>query len=185
MNQALLVIDAQQDLINGSDVEVPVFEKARLLKNINKVINKALESDIPIVFIRDKSVANGEGKGFQVHEEINVPPNAPTFDKSANNSFYQTPLLAFLQDHDIGHLVITGCSTDYCIDSAVRTATIHGFDVTLVGDAHSTPDSPILSAEQIIKHHNQTLHGLSNVDHFSLVRNSEDDLFQPIHDNYR
>ena len=71
------------------------------------------------------------------------------------------------------------------IDTAVRTATVNGLDVTLVGDGHSTADSPVLSAEQIIKHHNKTLHGHYNVDNFSVVRNAEEDLFTPTHDTYR
>ena len=38
-------------------------------------------------------------------------------------------------------------------------ATINGFDVTLIDDAHSITDSDFLNAEQIIRHHNETLHG--------------------------
>ncbi|MDR7078123.1 phage-related protein [Neobacillus niacini] len=39
------------------------------------------------------------------------------------------------------------CQTEYCIDSAVRTATINILDVTLVADGHSTKDSTVLPAE--------------------------------------
>jgi nicotinamidase-related amidase len=185
MKQALLVIDAQQDLIEGSENEKEVFNKENLVDTINKVIEKAVEAKVLTVFIRDKDVANGEGKGFQIHEGIKVPASAQIFDKFATNSFYGTPLLSYLQEHQIEHLVIMGCKTEYCIDTAVRTATINHFDVTLVSDGHSTSDSSILSAEQIIQHHNRALHGHDNVDNFSLVRNSSDDLFQPIHNNYR
>lgn len=78
-----------------------------------------------------------------------------------------------------------GCKTQHCIDSAVRTATISGLDVTLVGDGHSTNDTDVLIAEQIITHHNRTLHGHYNVEHFAVVRNSEEDLFRLTHDSYR
>ncbi|GAB1771854.1 hypothetical protein PMEGAPR185_28600 [Priestia megaterium] len=37
----------------------------------------------------------------------------------------------------------------------------------------------VLSAEQIIKHYKETLHGHYNVAHFSIVRNAEEDLFCP------
>jgi hypothetical protein len=90
--------------------------------------------------------------------------------------------LNHLKSQKVEHVVIMGCKTEHCIDSAVRTATISGLDVTLVGDGHSTTDSGALSAEQIIKHHNATLHGHYNVEHFSVVRNAEEDLFHPIHD---
>ncbi|MET3697890.1 nicotinamidase-related amidase [Bacillus oleivorans] len=183
MKQALLVIDVQQELIEGN--EKSVLNKEQLLQNINLVIKKALESDSLIVFIRDKDVADGEGNGFQIHEDINVPPTATIFDKAATNSFYGTPLLDYLKGENIEHIVIMGCKTEYCIDSAVRVATINDFDVTLVGDGHSTTDSRTLPAEQIINHHNAILHGHDNVDHFSLVRKSSEDLFNPIHNKYR
>jgi nicotinamidase-related amidase len=185
LKQALLVIDAQQELINGNEKTKSVFNKEELLNNINLVIKKALESDSLVIFMRDKDVANGEGNGFQIHQEIKVPPTSTLFDKKATNSFYGTPLLGFLKDNEIEHLVIMGCQTEHCIDTAVRTGTINGFDVTLVGDGHSTTDSLTLSAEQIISHHNEILHGHFNVDNFSVVRNGSENLFQPNHNNYR
>ncbi|WP_102275087.1 isochorismatase family protein [Cytobacillus massiliigabonensis] len=185
MKQALLIIDAQQELIDGNEKEESVFNKEKLLNNINTAIEKAVESDVFLIFIRDTDVANGEGAGFQIHQEIKVPPAAKVFDKQATNSFYGTPLLSFLKDSQIEHLVIMGCKTEHCIDTAVRTATVNHFDVTLVGDGHSTTNSAILSAEQIINHHNKILHGHYNVDHFSMVRNTQEDLFKPIHNEYR
>ncbi|MFJ6211123.1 cysteine hydrolase family protein [Lysinibacillus sp. NPDC092081] len=185
MNQALLIIDAQQDLIDGNEIERAVFNREQLIRNINLVIDKAIKSNVPVVFVRDLDVAEGKGEGFDIHNGINVPNEAKIFDKKASNCFHGTELLNHLQSQDIKHVVVMGCSTQYCIDSAVRTATISGLDVTLVGDGHSTADSDVLSAEHIIKHHNHTLHGHYNVEHFSIVRNTEEDLFQPTHDSYR
>ena len=105
--------------------------------------------------------------------------------KQVINAFYETELLRYLKDIEADHLVIMGCQTEYCIDTAVRTATVNGFDVTLVEDGHSTTDSEVLSAKQIIAHHNKTLHGHYNVDNFSVVRSSEEVLFEPNHNNYR
>ncbi|WP_067729838.1 cysteine hydrolase family protein [Oceanobacillus damuensis] len=185
MNQVLLIIDAQQELIDGNREENTIFNKEQLIGNINKVIEKSRKADVPVVFVRDLDVAEGKGNGFQIHSEINVPTEAKIFDKSATNSFYGTGLLEYLKSQQMEHIVIMGCETQHCIDSAVRTATINGFDVTLVGDGHSTLGNDVLSTEQIIKHHNTTLHGHYNVDHFSTVRNSDEDLFRPTHDSYR
>ncbi|MBB2479630.1 cysteine hydrolase [Bacillus sp. APMAM] len=185
MNQALLIIDAQQELIEGNDREPSVYNKAELLHNINSVVKRTVKQGYPIVFIRDLDVADGKGKGFEVHQEINVPPGATIFDKKATSSFYATPLLDFLKANQIEHLIVMGCKTEHCIDTAVRAATVKGFDVTLVEDGHSTTDSKTLSAEQIINHHNAILHGHYNVDHFSMVRKAEEDLFDPQHNSYR
>jgi nicotinamidase-related amidase len=185
LNQTLLIIDAQQELIDGNQDESAVYNKEQLIKNINLVIEKAKKFNVPIIFVRDLDVAEGKGKGFQVHDEVSMPKDRMIFDKTATNSFHGTGLLNHLKSQEIGHVVIMGCKTQYCIDSAVRTATISGLDVTLVGDGHSTTDSDALSAEQIIKHHNETLHGHYNVEHFSVVRNAKEDLFLPTHDSYR
>ncbi|WP_409305579.1 cysteine hydrolase family protein [Peribacillus sp. SCS-155] len=185
MKQALLVIDAQQALIEGNEQEPGVLEKERLVDTINAVVDKALQNNVDIVFIRDRDVSNGDGPGFQIHKNITVPSDAAIFDKAATNSFYGTKLNVYLKEKGIEHLVIMGCKTEFCIDSAVRTATMNNFDVTLVGDGHSTSDSKILPARQIIMHHNSILHGHDNVDNFSLVRNSNEELFQPTHNNYR
>jgi nicotinamidase-related amidase len=179
LEQALLIIDAQQELVDS------VFQKEELLAKINMVIQKTLQENILIVFIRDKDVAGGAGKGFEIHSEIIVPATAKIFDKTATNSFYKTGLLHFLNENKVEHLVMMGCKTEHCVDTAVRTATIHHFDVTLVGDGHSTTDSTAIPAELIIKHHNETLHGHYNIDNFSVVRSSEEDLFEPIHNQYR
>lgn len=90
-----------------------------------------------------------------------------------------------MQANGINHLVIVGCKTEYCIDSACRKATTLGYDVTLVRDGHSTSDSAVLSGEQIIAHHNTCLHGLGNLEPFILVRHSQENVFEPTHDSYR
>ncbi|MFJ7838033.1 cysteine hydrolase family protein [Lysinibacillus sphaericus] len=185
MKQLLLIIDAQQALIDGNQETGQIFSKEKLIITINKVINKAIAATVPIIFVRDLDVAEGQGDGFQIHNEITVPTEAKIFDKSATNSFYGTGLLEHLTTQHIEHIVMMGCETQHCIDSAVRTATISGFDVTLVEDGHSTLGNAVLSSEQIIQHHNTTLHGHYNVDHFSIVRNSEEDLFRPTHNSYR
>ncbi|GAF64139.1 isochorismatase hydrolase [Bacillus sp. TS-2] len=185
MNQALLIIDAQQDLIEGSEWERPVYGKEQLVVTINSVIEKAQNQNIPTIFVRDLDIAEGKGKGFDIHEKITRPARFKSFDKLATNAFYQTGLLEHLKKEHVNHLVIMGCSTQHCIDTAVRTATVNGFDVTLVADGHSTADNEQLSGDQIIQHHNQTLHGHYNVDHFSIVRTSTEDLFKPTHNDYR
>ncbi|KGA96937.1 isochorismatase [Alkalihalobacillus alcalophilus ATCC 27647 = CGMCC 1.3604] len=186
MNQALLIIDAQQELMDGNSDEKEVFQKDKLIANINSVIKQALAKGVHIIFVRDKDVADGRGAGFQVHNKIKIPTSPVTFiNKEATNSFYNTNLLPFLQWNQIEHLVIMGCKTEHCIDTAVRTATVNSFDVTLVGNGHSTTDSKTLSAEKIIAHHNELLDGHYNVDNFSVVRYSDENLFEPNHNQYR
>jgi len=63
----------------------------------------------------------------------------------------------------IGHVLITGAQTEYCVDATVRRAASLGYDVTLAADGHTTSASRVLSRDQIVAHHNRTLPGLALV----------------------
>lgn len=116
LNQALVIIDAQQELLDGNEKEKAVFNKEQLIRNINLVIDKARKTNVPVVFVRDLDVAEGKGKGFEIHSGINVPQEAKIFDKKATNCFHGTELLNHLQLQEITHVVVMGCSTQHCID---------------------------------------------------------------------
>ena len=57
----------------------------------------------------------------------------------------------------VGHLVVAGAQTDVCIRSTIHGAFVRGYDVTLVGDAHTTIDLTPFGApapEKVIAHTN-------------------------------
>jgi nicotinamidase-related amidase len=185
MKQAVLVIDFQQELVDGNIEERPVYLKEHVAHIIEAVVLAADDRNIPVVFIRDLYVAGGTRTGLAVHDLIPVPTSSVTFDKTATNAFHGTPLLDHLRQASNEHLIVLGCKSEHCIDTAVRSATVHGFDVTLVADGHTTNGSDVLTPEQMIAHHNPVLHGHYNVEHFSIVRRSTEDVFTPIHNDYR
>ncbi|CAH0268126.1 hypothetical protein SRABI96_03616 [Peribacillus sp. Bi96] len=76
LEQAQLVIHSQQELMDGGLDEQGVFEKEKILYNINSVIGKAIQEKAYIVFVRDTDVSNGSGSGFQIHQEIRVSSTA-------------------------------------------------------------------------------------------------------------
>ena len=59
----------------------------------------------------------------------------------------------------VKNLIITGMQTEYCVDTTCRRAYSLGYRVTLVKDAHSTWGTDLLTAPQIIAHHNEVLGG--------------------------
>lgn len=75
----LLIIDAQQELMDGNQESAAVFNKEQLISNINLVIEKAAESGVEVVFVRDVDVAEGKGTGFQIHNEIKIPMGVKIF----------------------------------------------------------------------------------------------------------
>ena len=64
MKQLILIIDAQQELIDGRQGERAVFNKEQFIRNINVVIKKLSERGVSVVCIRDLDVAEGKGTGF-------------------------------------------------------------------------------------------------------------------------
>jgi nicotinamidase-related amidase len=181
---ALLIIDAQVGIIEGPAYG-PVHQPAELIVTMKKVLEEARRQSIPVLFVQDLDVAEAGQEAFAIHPAISPLPHEAIVHKSATDSFQGTDLHVQLQDLGIQHLVIMGCKTPFCIDSACRRATTLGYDVTLVKDGHSTTDSDVLTGEQIIAHHNSCLHGLGNLEPFILVRHSEESLFEPTHDSYR
>jgi hypothetical protein len=62
-----------------------------------------------------------------------------------------------LVERGVGHLVVVGAQTDACFRSTIHGAFTRGYDVTLVGDAHTTEDRTGYGApppDQVIAHTN-------------------------------
>jgi nicotinamidase-related amidase len=59
----------------------------------------------------------------------------------------------------VGFPAGSGAQTEVCVDTTCRRAFSLGFSVTLVSDGHSTWDNATLTADQIIRHTNDTLAG--------------------------
>ncbi|CEG28325.1 isochorismatase family protein [Bacillus sp. B-jedd] len=183
-NTALLVIDAQVGIIEGPK-HGPVYDKERLLETMKKVIDRARQKEIPIIYIVDTDVAEPDSMEFQVHPHIVPLKDDTILTKRATDAFHFTTLHEYLLTLEISHLVAIGCKTEFCVDTTCRRATTLGYDVTLVADGHSTTDNNVLKAKEIIAHHNCNLNGLDNIDHFILVRKSDEDIFKHKHMDYK
>jgi nicotinamidase-related amidase len=164
MDTALLVVDVQV-----GQVERPVFQATEVLARIERLINRARASAVPVIYVQHDGK---EGELFAVgsHSWQIYPSIAPSdgeliIHKRASDAFYETPLQRELDARRIRKLVVVGCRTEYCIDTTCRRATTLGYDVTLVSDAHTTTDNDVLRAAQIIAHHNMTLDDFGNDNH--------------------
>jgi nicotinamidase-related amidase len=92
--------------------------------------------------------------GFQLLPGLRVEDSDRRVLKTACDSFLGTELEAELKAASIRDLIITGCATDYCVDTTVRSALAKGYRTTVPSDGHTTADRPHLSAAKIIEHHN-------------------------------
>lgn len=156
---ALLVIDAQAGMFMDDD-NLP-YRSNETLAAIRSLIDRARASETPVIFVRhmhtDYEPMKPGNPGFEIRPEIAPAAGETIIDKAACDAFCETPLAALLEHLDVSRVVIAGMQTEYCIDTACRSALHRGYDVVLAEDGHSTWDNGAISAEQIIAHHNQTL----------------------------
>jgi len=91
---------------------------------------------------------------WQLLPELTKSPDDIIISKTANDSFYNTNLQSILAQHNITDLLFTGCATDFCVDSTIKSALHKGFKITVAADGHTTADRPFLNAETVIQHYN-------------------------------
>lgn len=162
MVTALLIIDVQQALCAG---DYAAHDTPGLIARINRVIGSARRARLPVVFVQheeaDGPLAHGT-PGWQLCADLQVQADDLRLRKTASDAFHATPLEALLRERAVRRLIVCGLQTEYCVDTTVRRALALGYPVTLVADGHSTLDNGVLSASQIIAHHNQTLAHLTS-----------------------
>ncbi len=157
MNFALLVIDVQQALCEG---KYAAFQAPLLVQRINVLTQKSRSAKAPVIWVHHEEpegpLQHGT-PGWQLANGLVTRTDDILVRKTTSDSFLRTGLERLLKAHGVEHLMICGLQTEYCVDTTVRRALGLGYPVTLVSDAHSTIDSRVLTATQIIAHHNLTL----------------------------
>lgn len=149
---ALMVIDVQ----NG--VVAEAHQRDAVVANIRTLVDKARDEDVPIVWVQhsDDDLERGSEDWAYV-PELQRLESEPLVHKSYGDSFEGTDLEEVLADAGVGRLVVAGAETDACIRSTIHGAFVRGYDVTLVGDAHTTNDNSEWGApppDQVIAHTN-------------------------------
>lgn len=152
---ALVVIDVQVGIVGEA------YRRDEVLENINLLLSRARTSGTPVIYVQHNEPGGLEpGEPlWSIHPAVAPRDGEPIIQKKAPDSFYETHLQAELEALGVKHLVITGCQTQYCVDTTVRRAVAQGYDVLLASDAHTTDDSETLPAEKIIAFFNETLNG--------------------------
>ena len=157
---ALLILDIQVGLVHGP--EKP-WRCEALLDTLNTLMDKARRAGAPIFLARHigpvgSPIEPGSPLTL-VAQELTLLGGEVVFEKHRPNAFEMTDLAANLRAHGATGVVVTGMKTQYCVDSTCRAARDLGFDAVLIVDGHTCSDTPVMKAENIVAHHNATLHG--------------------------
>ncbi|MDX6206870.1 MAG: hypothetical protein QOE76_589 [Frankiales bacterium] len=151
-NTALMVIDVQKGVVDEALLRDAVVGR------IGTLVDKARAEDVPIVWVQhsDEELSIGS-EPWEYVPELVRRDSEPLVHKSFGDAFEDTDLEEVLAKAGIGRLVVAGAETDACIRSTIHGAFARGYDVTLVGDAHTAGDKSAWGAppvEQVIAHTN-------------------------------
>ena len=149
---ALVVVDVQQGVVTGA------HERDAVVARIGVLVDRARDAGVPVVWVAhaDDELVRGSDDWAYVPELVRRDAE-PLVHKSYGDAFEGTDLEAVLAAAGAGHLVVAGAETDACIRSTVHGAFTRGYDVTLVGDAHTAGDKTAWGApplDQVIAHTN-------------------------------
>lgn len=151
-NSALLVIDVQNGVVGGTHARDAV------VANVETLVDRARDAGVPVVWVQHSSEHMPRGsEAWQYVPELTLASSEPVVHKTYADSFEETDLEDVLAAAGVGHLVVAGAQTDECIRSTIHGAFVRGYDVTLVGDAHTTEDQSAWGApppDKVIAHTN-------------------------------
>ncbi|HUO87706.1 MAG TPA: cysteine hydrolase family protein [Rhizomicrobium sp.] len=163
MSKALVIIDVQKGM--WANPAYPPYDGEGVLRRIGDLIAKARAGGVPVMYVQHHDLDNSDhpfkpGKeGYPFHDAIAPLAGDDVTVKHCSSAFHGTDFDAKLKRAGIDHLVVTGMQSEYCVDSAVRGAVERGYTVTLVSDAHSTGDTRVAKARDIIAIQNDTMSG--------------------------
>ncbi|MEV8604210.1 isochorismatase family protein [Streptomyces griseoviridis] len=151
-NTALLVVDVQKGVVGGA------HQRDAVVANIAGLVERARREEVPVVWVQhsDEGLTRGSDD-WRIVPELTPGDAEPLVEKSYGDSFEDTALETVLSKLGTGRLVVVGAETDACIRSTLHGAFTRGYDVTLVGDAHTAGDKTAWGAppvEQVIAHTN-------------------------------
>lgn len=158
---ALLIVDAQVGVLAS------VWEAPRVKANLATLVARARQAGVPVVWVQhaDKELEAGSA-AWKLAPEFVPTASEPVVHKHFNSSFADTDLQQRLQSLGVSRLVLAGAATNWCIRATAYAAVDRGYDLTLVGDAHSTEPieqhgSRVIPAESIVTELNTVFSWLS------------------------
>jgi nicotinamidase-related amidase len=158
MSSGLMVVDVQQGMFT---LPTPLHRGEEVVRRIAGLLERARVAGAPVVHIQHDGGPGhvlAKGSAGWPHHPLVVPKAGEMIVEKRNSSaFHDTDLHRRLDEAGIDRLIIAGMQTEMCVDSACRGAKALNYRVALVADGHTTYDTPVITADLIIAHHNRLL----------------------------
>ncbi len=163
---ALLIIDVQQGF---DDPSWGRRNNPHAEAHIARLLAHWREQQWPVIHVQHHSLLadsplHPTHAGHRFKDIVAPHSGELVLAKHVNSAFIGTPLEALLRQHQITTLVVTGLTTNHCVETTTRMAGNLGFRTYLVSDATATfdrigPDGRLYRAEDIQAVSLASLHG--------------------------
>ena len=153
--KALLIIDMQKTSFTP---KTPRYDTEGVVRRINLLSDHFRKNNDPVIYIQHDGSRDGFCKPnteeWEMLDSLNIDDSDIIVSKTANDSFYKSELNNILKAKGIEELVVTGCATDFCVDSTIKSAFTKDYKITVISNGHTTGERPHLKAEKVIEHYN-------------------------------
>ena len=135
-NKALVVIDIQNDITKNYK---------EIIENINKAVDWAVVSDIPVVYIKHNNLSAGtrtfkpDTHGAELVPDLKIV-SEHVFLKTKGNALTSEGFAAFVSENEIGEFYIAGADAIACVKSTCYNMTKGGYIVHVVSDCITSYD---------------------------------------------
>ena len=130
---ALIVIDVQVNVVRDA------YMRDEKVANMATAVKKARAASVPVIWVRHSAEdlpLNTDG--WQIVPELVPAAGEPIIEKKFRSTFVETNFEDVLESLKISHLYICGAETNNCVRHTAMSALEHGYDMTLIEDAHTT-----------------------------------------------
>lgn len=173
-NGALIIIDAQVGVLGEA------WNPEDVINNIAVAVERARAERAPVIWIRhDDDELVAESSQWQLVPQLTIGSSDHVVHKHHNSSFEGTELDVVLGELGISHLALAGAATNWCVRATAYAALERGYDVTVVGDAHTTEalmlsDGTVIDPLTVIADLNTTVRWLDYPERNTAVVNAAD-----------
>ena len=135
-NKALVVIDIQNDITKNYK---------EIIENINKAVDWAVVSDIPVVYIKHNNLSAGtrtfkpDTHGAELVPDLKIV-SEHVFLKTKGNALTCEGFAAFVSENEIGEFYIAGADAIACVKSTCYNMTKGGYIVHVLSDCITSYD---------------------------------------------
>ena len=140
----LMIVDMQVGVLANT------WEPGRVIENTVLAVDRARAARVPVVWVQHSNDDLPENSAaWQLAPGLIPAEGEKQVHKRFNSSFEQTNLEQIMAELQVNHVVLAGAATNWCIRATAYGALERGYDLTLIGDAHTTEDIELKDGDTI------------------------------------